>query len=112
MSQLKKPRKSKSKKINIGVNRQWENILQTVSKEEVPVELLESLTVNLKDGSKVNVNVKKLISDGIRPGEIEKHINEKLESLDDIIVDVDFFICVDSVVKTVQPITDELLKNL
>jgi predicted DNA-binding antitoxin AbrB/MazE fold protein len=112
MSQLRKLKSQKSKRINIGVKKQWEAILRTVTKEEVPVELLESLTVNLKDGSKVNVNVKKLLNEGTRPVEIEKHINEQLETFDDSIVEVDFFICIDSVVKVVQPVTDALLKDL
>lgn len=108
----RKPRKTKSKKINVSVRQQWETILKTVTKEEVPVELLESLTVNLIDGTKVSVNVKELIADGKRPKEIERHINDRLDSLDELIIDVDFFICIDAVVNTVQPITNEILKNI
>ena len=108
----KKPRKPKSKKITINVRQKWESILKTVSKDEVPVELLESLTVNLIDGTTVSINIKDLLDDGRKPREIERHINSKLEELDNMIVDVDFFICIDSVVKTVQPITDEVLKNI
>ena len=112
MTVPKKPKKPKSKKISVGVRQKWESILKTVTKEEVPVELLESLTVNLTDGTKVNVDVKELIREGRRPKEIERHINERLESLDDQIIDVDFFICIDSVVKSVQPATDQILKDM
>lgn len=112
MSEPKKPKKVRSKKINVGVRQKWESILKTVTKEEVPVELLESLTVNLTDGTKVNVDIKELISEGRRPKEIERHINERLESLDDQIVDVDFFIAIDAVVDSVQPSTDKILKDL
>jgi hypothetical protein len=108
----KKPRKPRSKKINVSVRQQWESILKSVTKDEVPVELLESLTVNLTDGTKVNVNIKELLTEGRKPRDIEKHINEKLEALDHLIIDVDFFICIDSVVKTVQPITDKILKDI
>jgi hypothetical protein len=108
----RKPRKPKSKKITIGVKQQWESILKTVSKDEVPVELLQSLTVNLIDGTRVNIDIKELLEDGSKPKEIEKIINDKLSALDDLIFDVDFFICVDTVAKTVQPITNEILKNI
>lgn len=111
MSQ-KKPRKAKAKKINISVRQQWESILKSVDKEEVPIELLESLTVNLVDNTKVSINIKDLLSEGHEPREIERRINDQLEKLDDVIVDVDFFICIDSVVETVSPMTDKLLKNL
>ena len=112
MSLPKKPRKPKSKKISVSVRQQWESILKTVTKEEVPVELLESLTVNLTDGTKVNVNIRDLIEAGKRPRDIERHINDRLEALDDMIIDVDFFICIDSVVKAVQPVTDLILKDI
>ena len=108
----KKQAKPKSKKINVSVRSQWESILKTVTKEEVPVELLESLTVNLVDGTKVKVDIKELLKEGRRPRDIERHINERLESLDDVIVDVDFFICIDSVVRAVQPVTDKILKDI
>ncbi len=112
MTLPKKPKKSKSKKINVGVRKQWESILKTVSKDEVPVELLQSITVNLVDGTKVNIDVKELLREGHKPSEIEQKINSRLESLDELIVDVDFFICIDSVANTVQPITDDILKNI
>lgn len=108
----RKPRKPKSKKINVSVRQQWETILKSVSKDEVPVELLESLTVNLIDGTKVSIDIKELLDEGRKPRDIEKHINSRLEDLDNLIVDVDFFICIDSVVSTVQPITDAVLKNI
>jgi hypothetical protein len=108
----RKPRKPKSKKINVGVKQQWESILKTVNKDEVPVELLQSLSVNLIDGTKVNIDIKEMIEAGAKPKEIEKMINEKLEQLDDYIFDVDFFICVETVANTVQPITNEILKNI
>ena len=112
MADQKKPKKPRSKKINVGVRQKWESILKSVTKDEVPVELLESLTVNLTDGTKVNVDVKELLREGRRPKEIERHINDRLESLDDQIVDVDFFIAIDAVVESVQPSTDKILKDL
>ncbi len=112
MTLPRKPRKPKSKKINVSVRQQWEGILKTVSKEEVPVELLQSLTVNLIDGTKVNVDIKELLAEGLKPKEIEQHINSRLESLDNMIVDVDFFICLDSVANVIQPVTNEILKNI
>jgi len=73
---------------------------------------LQSLTVNLIDGTKVNVDIKELLAEGLKPKEIEQHINSRLESLDNMIVDVDFFICLDSVANVIQPVTNEILKNI
>ena len=43
---------------------------------------------------------------------IEDQINDKLELHSDEIEDIDFFICIDSVAKAVQPVTDQILKDL
>lgn len=110
--QPKKPRQRKSKRLNINKKEQWERILKDIDKREVPVTCLESITVNLKDGTSVKVDIKQLISEGNHPDDVEYMINTKLKALDDIIEDVDFFISVESVAKTVQPITDNLLKHL
>jgi hypothetical protein len=108
----KKPRKSKSKKINVSARQKWESILRSVTKEEVPIGLLESLTVNLLDGTKVFVNVKELLETGKDPRDIEDHINSRLSELKDMIVDVDFFISIDKVSQTVLPMTNKILKNI
>jgi hypothetical protein len=60
----------------------------------------------------VEVDVEQLLSEGVDPEQLEKIINKKLAQLDMYILDVDFHISVDSVAKTVQPFTDNLLKNL
>ena len=108
----KKPKKPKAKKINLGVRQQWESILKSVSKDEVPVEMLEAMTVNLVSNEKININVKELLTSGMRPKEIENHINQQLEKLDDQVVDVDFYICIDSVASAVAPMTNQILKNI
>jgi len=79
----------------------------------VPVHCLEGLDVNLKDGTIVRIDVMELLVDqGLDPDEVEHMINSRLEALDDIIEDVDFYINLDYVANTVQPLTDELLKKL
>lgn len=108
----KKPRRAKSKKINVSVRSQWEAILKSVSKDEVPVEMLESLTVNLMNNTKVNINIKDLIKGGLTPKEIERRINSQLAELDEQIDDVDFFICIDSVVSTISPMVAHILKHI
>lgn len=108
----KKPRKSKSRKINVNARQKWESILRSVTKEEVPVELLESLTVNLIDGTKVHVDIKELLEHGRDPRDIEDHINQRLSDLNDLIIDVDFFISIDRVSETVLPMTNKILKNI
>ena len=107
----KKPR-AKSKRLNINQRTQWERLLKDIKKEEIPVAVLDSLRVNLIDGTCIVVDIRELIDDGYDPADIEIELQTKLDALNDIIQDVDFYIDVDSVTKTVQPITDRLLKGL
>ena len=110
--QPKKPRQTKSKRLNLNSKSQWESILKSVEKKEVPIQMLNSLTVNLKDGTAVNINIKQLLSEGNDPDELEHLIKQKLANLENIIEDIDFYISVSAVQKIVQPATDELLKHL
>jgi hypothetical protein len=108
----RKPKHPKLKRLNISAREKWGKILKEVEKQEVPVSLLESITVELIDGTKVNINIKDLLDDGMNPDEIEVALNKKLEELDHIIKEIDFFVSLDDVAKTVQPITDTFLKDL
>ena len=107
----KKPRQ-KSKRLNLNTKEQWESILRSVEKKEVPITLLESVSVNLTDGTVVNINIKELLDEGNDPDILEKMLKTKFSTLDHIIEDIDFYISVSAVQKAVQPATDELLKNL
>jgi hypothetical protein len=108
----KKPRRPKSKRLNLNRKAQWEKLLKEVHKEQVPIDVLLYITVNLKDGTSVEVDVAEMLAEGEDPKLVELRINDRLESLDSYIRDVDFHISVDSVAKVVQPFTDNLLKNL
>jgi hypothetical protein len=108
----KKPRQPKSRRLNLNRKDQWEKLLKEVTKEQVPIDVLRYITVNLKDGTSVDVNIAEMLAEGADPAEIERLINLRLDALDDVIHDVDFHISVDSVAKVIQPFTDQLLKNL
>jgi hypothetical protein len=108
----KKPRRPKSKRLNLNRKAQWETLLKEISKEQVPITVLHYITVNLKDGTKVNLDISEMLSDGADPHVIEDVINSKLNNLDAYIDDVDFHISIDSVAKAIQPLTDNLLKDL
>lgn len=107
-----KRKRPRLKRLNVTVREKWNRILRDVEKQEVPITLLESLTVNLIDGTRVDVNIKELIAEGMEPAALESMLEKKLEELDSIIKDVDFFVNIDDVANMVQPITDNFLKDL
>lgn len=107
-----KQKRSKSKRINLNSKKQWESLLKSVDKDEIPLQLLLGITVNLRDGSQVHIDVKELLEEGVDPEDLQGHLDDKFEQLDDFIEDVDFFIHLDAVKETVQSFTDNLLKDI
>lgn len=112
MSQQKPKKPRRSKKLNVSVRAQWEKILKSVEKNDVPLSVLNCIVVHLKDNTRVELDIKQFLADGHDPDELQKELSERFSSLDDYIEDIDFYINIDEVAKTVQPVTDELLKNL
>lgn len=108
--QKRKPQKVK--KVNVSEKTKWKNILRDVDKGNIPIDLLLSISVNLIDGTKVNIDVKELLDSGNDPVAIEKLLDIKLKAIEEFIADIDFLISIDDVVQRVQPITDEILKDL
>lgn len=111
--QPKKPRRNtKSKKVVLDNKKTWQSIVKDVDKKEVPITVLQYISVQLIDGTSININIKELIDDGNDPLEIEALLDEKFNQLDQYIKNVDFFVDIDRVVDTVQPETDKVLKDL
>ena len=108
----KKRKLKSSNKININSKEVWENILATVEKPEVPIEVLEKIIIHLIDGTKVNINILDLLADGADPEALEQELGDKLETLDHMIEDIDFYVNIDEVAKTIQPETDRILSKL
>lgn len=108
-----KPKKpAKPKKLNLNKRAAWRDILKHVEKKEIPVHVLEKLMVYLKDGTIVTIDIRKILSEGADPDDIQFHVNQRLDELDMYIDNVDHFIDIDSVERTVQPETDRILAKL
>jgi hypothetical protein len=112
MSKQQEPKKPKAKKLNLNNKKNWRDILSRVEKQEVPIQVLEKIGVNLLDGTTVVVDIKKLLAEGIRPDDLEQHVTLRLDELDHYIENVDFFVDIEMVEKTVQPETDRILGKL
>jgi hypothetical protein len=107
----RKKRQPRARKITINKKRDWNKILKEIDTKEVPLELLNSINITLVDGTNVDIDVPSMLmsSDSL---EVETYLNGKFEELDDYILNVDFFINVDTVSEEVQLSTGKLLKGL
>lgn len=110
-----KPRKNqrqKLKKVSVSSRERWRTILKEVDKGEIPLDLLLAISVNLVDGTVVNINVKELIDAGNDPKDLKHMLDERFKTMESYIENIDFLVSIDDIARTVQPITDEILKDL
>lgn len=101
-------------KLSTDFLKQWEHIINTVDKTEVPTHLIEKLVIRLlpsdnKLSTEQTIDVGKLKAQGFAHEDIEHVIDETLYELNDFIDAVDFFLDIEAVAKEVQPETDKLL---
>lgn len=90
----------------------WEHILEDVEKNKIPIQFIKKLIVRLHGRRRHTINIERLMSHGLEAEDVEEVLNRKLEELDSDITSVEFILNVESIAQNVQPITDNLLKNL
>jgi len=90
----------------------WENILEGVEKNRIPIQFVKKIVVKLKGKRQHTININSLIKQGFEPDYIEEIVNKKLYELDDDIVNLEFILNIETIADTVQPETDKLLSGL
>jgi len=110
--QPKKPRKLKPKKLNLNSKTTWKNILKDVEKKEIPIHVLERIVIQLIDGTRIDIVIKEILAEGEDIESLEHIINKKLAELESYIHNVDFFVDLETVEKTIQPETNRILSKL
>ena len=112
MAKEQNPKRKGSQKISVNAKKKWQDLIESIDKKEVPVEILQKILVTLIDSTQVTIDVQQFLKEGMEPFEVEDMLNQKFQDLDDYIANVDFFVDIDSVVGTIQPETDRILSNL
>jgi hypothetical protein len=90
----------------------WEHILEDVEKSRVPIQFIKKIIVRMIGKKQHTINIQTLLKQGLEPIEVEEVVSRKLEELDILITSFEFILNVESIAETVQPTTDNLLKNL
>lgn len=111
MSKQEKRKRPQAKLVKLSRKSSWRKIIREVEKKEVPIHVLEKIVVFLKDGTEVPVNIKELLQEGADPNLVEKELNNKLEALEIYIKNVNFYIDIEQIEKTIQQETDRILNK-
>ena len=91
--------------------KQWEHIIDDVDKQKIPVEFISKLVIKLEGKRQQTINIKRFLSQGLEPSQIEEAVSRKLAELDDKILGIEFVLNIKSIAETVQPETDKLLSK-
>lgn len=91
---------------------QWNGIISTVDKTDIPLECISKVILKLENNRKKSVNVERLRKQGLDYDEIEKIFKKVIADLTPIIKDIEFILDVQAVADMVQPQTDKLLDGL
>jgi len=94
------------------VVRKWEEILETVDKNKIPVHFIKKLVVKLQGKKQHTINISKLSAQGLDSEQLEEVVTKKLQELDPLMVSVEFVLDVQMIAETIQPTTDEILSKL
>lgn len=90
----------------------WEQIVEEVTKTDIPLECIQKIIFKLYGGRQRTVNIRTLSRQGLDFEDIHGVVSKKFEEFDEHIRDVDFVIDIMSVARLVQPETDRLLGDL
>jgi hypothetical protein len=90
----------------------WENLLQDVDKQKVPIEFIKKIVLKLQGKRQRTINIEKLLDQGLDPDHVEEIISRKIIDLDDEVIGIEFVLNVQSIADIVQPETDKLLNGL
>ena len=94
------------------VEKQWENLIQSVTKDQIPIDCVKKVLFKLKDRKQKTINLGLLRDQGLELEEIEVILTRSMIDLQHNIVNIDYVIDVEEVKKLVQPLTDQILSNL
>jgi hypothetical protein len=89
----------------------WSHIINDVDKTDIPADLIESVDILLYNGSKHVIDVDSLQHRGLNYSEIEELLNDTLNDFKEEIESVDFFLNIQAVADTIQPVTDYILNK-
>lgn len=90
----------------------WEQIVNEVDKEHVPVECIGKVVFSLIGKKKKTINFKSLKRQNLSVDEIDQLVQRYIEDNEAIINNMEFVLDVHAVAALVEPETNKLLKGI
>lgn len=90
----------------------WNQILETVDKNKIPIQFIKKMVVKLEGKRQQTINIERLLAQGLEVSQVEEAVSRKIREIEDQITSIEFVLDVKTISETIQPETDQLLKDL
>jgi hypothetical protein len=92
--------------------KRWEEIVDQVDKDHVPVECLKKVVFKTTSRHQKTINLRRLKDQGFDLDDIAKMVDKYIQDNSDQIANMEFVLDIEEVAKLLQPETDKLLKKM
>lgn len=92
--------------------KKWENIVEQVEKEHIPIECVKKVVFRMTTGTRKTINLRKLKDQGLQTEEISLVVDRYVRDNSDNIANMEFILDVEAVAEILQPETDKLLQGM
>lgn len=92
--------------------KRWEEIVEQVDKDHVPIECIKKIVFRLTGGKQKTINLQRLKDQGLDSEEVDILVDRFVRENQDIISNMEFVLDIKAVAELLQPETDRLLKGI
>ena len=92
--------------------KRWEEIVEQVDKDHVPIECIKKIVFRLNGGRQKTINLQRLKDQGLDTEEVDVLVDRYVRENQDSISNMEFVLDIKAVAELLQPETDRLLKGI
>lgn len=92
--------------------KQWEDIVDQVDKDRVPIECVRKIIFRTHNRRQKTINLRSLRSQGLDEENVDLLVTRFIEENEDSIASMEFVLDVEAIADMLQPETDKLLKGM
>lgn len=90
----------------------WNNIIDSVDKNKIPIQFIKKMILKLEGKKQHTINIERLLAQGLDISQVEEAVSRRIKEIEDQIVSIEFVLDLKTISETIQPETDQLLRNL
>lgn len=90
----------------------WEEIINQVDKEHIPIECVKKIVFQIQGGKRKTINLQRLKTQGLIMDDIQVVVDRYVQENSESITNMEFVLDIQAVAEILQPETDKLLKDI